>query len=208
MTFTSHGRTYSTDEFGVTHQTDGKPFVYDKLYASTYDTLDYTRQNDKLQALRLGFVIGSHGSVPESIMDVGYGNGAFLKACDIIPKRYGKDITGLQVPGIELVDDYIPVDVITFNDCLEHIPDLGFIKDLQCDTLVISLPWCHSTGGWFDEHYKHRKPDEHLHHFNNESLCLFMASMDWFVVAESNHEDIVRTSTGPWKNILSMAFKR
>lgn len=208
MTFTSHGRQYGIDKYGVIHQLDAKPYVYDSNYVATYDSPDYTRQNDILQALRLGFIIGAHGSVPGSICDVGYGNGAFLKAAEIIPLRYGKDVTGVEVEGVTLVDNYPVCDVITFHDCLEHIPDLSFVKYLQCKTLVVSLPWCHSTGDWFDNQYKHRKPDEHLHHFNRRSLADFMWSTGWRPVASSYHEDIVRKSTHGKENILTMAFKR
>ena len=208
MTFISHGRHYCIDQYGVVHQLDAKPYTYDAGYVATYDTDAYRRDSDKLQALRLGFIIGAHGSVPDSLLDVGYGNGAFLKAASIIPHRYGKDVTGVQVPGVSIVDNYKQVDVITFNDCLEHIPDLSFLATLPCETLVISLPWCHSTGHWFDNQYKHRKPDEHLHHFNADSLSLFLYAMGWNCVAVSNHEDVVRESPGHWKNILSMAFKR
>lgn len=210
--FTSHGRSYGIDQYGAIHQLDAKPYTYDANYVATYDTDAYRRDNDKLQALRLGFIIGVHGSVPHSICDVGYGNGAFLKACKgIIPVRYGKDVTGLQVEGVRIVDKYPPTDVITFHDCLEHIPDLLFARDLKCKTLVVSLPWCHyETAGqlWFDGLYKHRKPDEHLHHFSPGALEEFMASMNWVLASHSNHEDIVRKSPGSWQNILTMAFKR
>lgn len=209
--FTSHGRAYGIDQFGVIHQLDAKPYAYDENYVATYDTEAYRRDSDKLQALRLGFIIGAHGHIPHSICDVGYGNGAFLKAAEIIPVRYGKDVTGLQVEGVEITDKYPPTDVITFHDCLEHIPDLSFVKDLQCKTLVVSLPWCHYVSGgqiWFDGLYKHRKPDEHLHHFSHLSLSDFMESMGWKHVAHCNYEDIVRKSPGNWHNILTMAFKR
>lgn len=206
--FTSHGREYGIDQYGVIHQLDAKPYIYDARYVSTYDTEAYRRDSDKLQALRLGFIIGAHGSVPNSILDVGYGNGAFLKAASIIPNRYGKDVTGVQVEGVTIVDDYIEADVITFHDCLEHIPDLSFIKDLKCETLVVSLPWCINEPVFFNKHYKHRKPDEHLHHFDCVSLSEFMSSMRWRTITVSNHEDIIRKSPGPWKNILTMAFKK
>lgn len=206
--FKSHGREYGICEHGVIHQLDAKPYEYTPQYIATYNTESYTKDNDRLQALRLGFVIGAHGAIPESILDVGYGNGAFLKAADIIPRRFGKDVTGYNVEGVHLVDEYVPVSVVTFHDCLEHIADITFVKDLQCETIVVSLPYCHDYGDWFNDKYKHRKPDEHIHHFNPASLRNFMYAMGWITVAISTHEDIVRKSPGDWKNILSMAFKR
>lgn len=210
-TFVSHGHIYGIDNFSVIHQLDAKPYTYDAGYVATYDTPEYVRDNERLQQIRLDFIKAAHGSLPLSLLDVGYGNGAFLKAAKDIPIRYGKDVTGLQIPGVSLTNEYIPADVVTFWDCLEHIPDLSFLKDLAAQTLVISLPWCHfDVRGqeWFDNEYKHRKPDEHLHHFNAFSLMYFMKSMGWKYIDANNNEDEIRKSVDVWPNILSMAFKR
>lgn len=208
--FGAHGRQYGLDEYGVIHQLDAKPYTYDKDYVATYDTPDYTKANDRLQRIRMDFVICCFGETPLNILDVGYGNGAFLKAAKDIPYRYGKDVTGLQIEGVELVNEYIPCDVITFWDCLEHIPDLSFVRNLKCDVICLSLPWCHYDKWgqyWFDS-YKHLKPDEHLHHFNPQSLSKLMLSIGWKCIATNNNEDEVRKSPGEWPNILTMAFKR
>lgn len=216
--FKSHGRWYGLDEFGVIHQLDAKPYTYDAAYVSTYDTEDYRRQSDILQAMRLGFTIAAHGGSISSLLDYGYGNGAFLKFIkDQVPNRWGYDLTGVEVDGcVTLSGDWEVAgrkrfEVITFWDALEHVPSLSFIRHLPCDTVVISLPWCHYDlycGSWFDYEYKHRKPDEHLHHFDRKSLEAFMKYMGWRMVAISNHEDLVRKSPGDWPNILTMAFKR
>lgn len=210
MKFESHGYTYSIDEYGVIHQENPQPYVYDQTYVSTYDTPEYQRNSDILQALRLGFVIGSLGYKPDSILDYGYGNGAFMKFIrPHIDKVYGYDVTCLPVDGCHIVKELRKVDVITFWDALEHVHDLSFVKDLDCKMIVISLPWCHEKGGdWFDTKYKHRKPNEHVHHFDIISLIRFMESIGWRDISDSHHEDIVRKSTHGRENILTMAFKR
>jgi hypothetical protein len=212
MKFTSHSRHYEIDQFGVIHQTDCKPFIYDEKYCSTYDTPEYQRQSDLLQALRLGFVQAAHGKRITSILDSGYGNGAFMKfSKQHIPYVMGFDLTNIDVHGCYIMPYIVKTDVITFWDCFEHIPDLSFIKDLQQETICISLPYCHfhrQGKEWFDNNYKHRKPDEHLHHFNEFSLSNLMQHYGWKCVAVSGHEDIVRKSTHGLQNILSMAFKR
>lgn len=218
---TSDGAEYIQDEFGI-HQLNAKPFLYDKDYCGIYDDPERERKSDVLQAARLGFVMAAHGEPVESILDYGCGNFAFLKVAQkIIPKCFGFDIADYPVPeGIDmhfkkypnLLDLWIG-DVITFHDALEHVPDPTFVKDLKCGTIVISLPnrmnvpaQADNYQEWFDKEYFHRKPSEHLHHFNPVELKKFMLSCGWEQVAYSKHEDLIRTR-GNW-NIISAAFKR
>lgn len=212
MKFTSHGRNYEIDQFGVIVQQDHRPFVYDPTYSATYDTEAYRRGEEILQALRYGFACGAHGRQIRSLLDIGYGNGAFMRFCKRhIQHVWGHDVTGVQVEGCYILPHFVKADVITFWDVLEHFPDLEFVRDLPCETVVISLPWCHLiTEGlsWFNTLYKHRKPDEHIRHFNPISLAALMDHYGWSEVARSNHEDIIRSSTHGKENILSMAFKR
>ena len=66
---------YEKDSNGVIKQINCTPFSYDYSYADNYNTLP---TNDIMSHLRLGYIVGSLGKMPESILDVGYGNGAFL----------------------------------------------------------------------------------------------------------------------------------
>lgn len=203
-------RLYEIDDFGVVTQMDHRPFKYDQDYAAIYDSKKYTISNDLLQALRFGFVIGAHGRMPGSLMDVGYGNGAFLKfASKKIPYTMGHDVTGVALNGSYKMPEMVKADVYTFWDVLEHFPSCNFLHDLQCDTICISLPFCHfhTQGLKWMETWHHLKPDEHIRHFNPSSLKFFMASYGWRDVARSWHEDIVRVGKDN-PNILSMAFKR
>lgn len=212
MKFKSHGHQYEVDRFGVIVQQDHRPFVYDAAYSSTYDTETYRRGEETLQALRYGFVCAAHGRQIGSILDIGYGNGAFMKFCKRhIQHVWGHDITGVEVDNFYTLPHIVKADVITFWDVLEHFPDVDFVRDLPCETLVVSLPWCHFiTEGleWFDAKYPHRKPNEHIRHFNPVSLSAMMAHYGWQEIARSNHEDIIRASKHGKENILSMAFKR
>lgn len=206
----SYNVRYQCDAFGI-HQLNPQPFTYDHSYIHTYNTEAYKRGSDILQALRLGFVIGAHGEVPTSIQDHGYGNGDFmLTAKSIVHKVMGCDVTGVLIPGCEVSDKRMYADVWTFWDCLEHQQDLSFLRQALAQTICISLPWCHELPGteWFDNDYKHRKPDEHLHHFNPLTLATLFGHYGWKCIAQSNHEDIIRVSTHGRENILSMAFVR
>jgi hypothetical protein len=211
MKFTSHGRQYETDRHGVIVQIDHRPFVYDPTYSATYDKPEYVRGSELLQAMRYGFVCAAHGKPVRTLMDVGYGNGAFINfAKQHVPHVYGHDVTGVPLDGAYSMPEIVKADVITFWDVLEHFPNLDFVKDLPAETICISLPYCHfHTEGleWFNSNYKHRKPDEHIRHFNEHSLAALMSSFGWRVVSISGHEDIVRKSAHGLQNILSMAFK-
>lgn len=205
---TSDGVEYMRDEFGVIHQLNAKPFTYDAKYSAVYDTPEYKHKSELLQGLRMGFLIGAFGRMPKSILDNGYGNGAFMEFAKYagVEKVYGYDITGVQVEDCEVVNKPCQAEVYTFHDCLEHIPDLSFVSEMKCDMVVISLPWY--PGDKDFETWKHRKPHEHLHHFTNDSLHTFMASMGWYMCATGTHEDVVRQpSFGSTRNILTSAFK-
>lgn len=212
MKFKANGINYQVDMFGAVHQLDIEPYVYDAKYSSTYDTPEYKHQSEVLQALRISFAIASHGRPINSLLDIGYGNGAFMNFAKRTVKLVGgKDITGVSVPeGCFQTDKYEPVDVITFWDCLEHIPDLMFVRDLPAETIVISLPFCHLKDRgieWFESEYHHLKKNEHLHHFDKDSLISFMDNMGWCLKSISNLEDIVRQRDPEW-NILTASFKR
>ena len=204
-------KNYRKDQFGAIHQIDRKPFVYNKQYIDVgYGQLK-TLTNE-MSYLRLGYIIGAIGRVPESILDVGYGTGDFLRVCtNIVKKCSGHDLfEDLLPPTCEFVTNILDQrhDVITFFDSLEHYPEIDFIKELKCNYLAISLPWCHNFDDEWFENWKHRKPDEHLHHFNKESLAAFMLDHDFEMITYSNVEDVIRKSVYEYPNILTAVFRK
>jgi hypothetical protein len=212
MKFQVKGRKYQVDQFGVITQTDHRPYVYDAEYSATYDKPEYLRQAEILQAMRLGFAQGAHGKPILTLLDVGYGNGAFINfAKKHVPHVYGFDITGVPLDGAYQMPELVKADVFTFWDVLEHFPDCSFLSTLPAETVCVSLPYCHfHTEGiqWLEKSYKHMKPDEHIRHFNEWSLPAFMKQYGWHPVSLSGHEDVVRKSAHGLQNILTMAFKR
>jgi hypothetical protein len=204
---TSDGINYFVDDMGIIHQETYVPFTYDENYCSTYDTDLYRRESEKLQALRYGFAVACHGRVPGKILDFGCGNLAFVDFANQHTNAIGYDIAA----GPGKTDKLQPASVITFWDALEHVPDLdSTLNSIECDTVIISLPWCHYvTEGlqWFNS-WKHRKPNEHLHHFNPSSLMLLLESHGYRQIAISYHEDIIRKGGNCLPNILSMGFRK
>ncbi len=204
-------KNYNIDQHGVIHQQDRQPFTYNKNYIDTsYGNL--VQLTDEMAYLRLGYIIGAIRRVPLSILDVGYGTGDFLKVCNrIVDRCAGHDLFQDLLPaGCDFVEDITAqhYDVITFFDSLEHYPDIDFVHRLKCNYLVVSLPWCHNISDeWFDA-WKHRKPNEHLHHFDQGSLEKFMLSQGFCMLNHSKVEDTIRKSTSNLPNILTAVFKQ
>ncbi len=190
-------------------------FVEKKKYDVEYVDVRYNTYGEKnvqMSFLRLGYIIGSLGKIPNSILDIGYGNGEFISACTkIIPNCYGNDVSNYPVPkNVKFVENIYKdhYDVITFFDVLEHFEDIYEIKKLKCNYIVISVPWCHYYSDEWFMNWKHRRPDEHLWHFNDESIVNFFKELDYELVNQSNIEDTVRKPTDSNPNILTCTFKK
>src|SRR5262245_14017399 len=87
---------YKYDKHGVIHQ-DGeiKPPTYDQDYVAYYNRLGIRAAAMAIQ--RLGYVT-LHCRQPKTLLDVGYGNGDFLKMC----AHSGMDVLGYDVSGVSL----------------------------------------------------------------------------------------------------------
>jgi hypothetical protein len=201
---------YKINKYGVIEQIVKNQFNYDKAYGDRYAM--FSTKN--IENLRLGYIIGSLGRVPTSLMDVGYGNGDFLiNSSGLIKELYGNDVEpAYTLPdNIKFISNITEqaVEVITFFDSLEHFHDIEFVKDLKAKYVVISLPWC--TNGlddtWF-ENWKHRKTDEHLFHFNEITLEKFMNSQGFKMINFCNLEDNIRVDKNLNPNILTACFKK
>lgn len=184
---------------------------YDLLYIDErYNK--YGEKGPQMAGLRLAYLISNINKKPESILDVGYGNGDFLKICkNCIDKCYGNDISGYNLPeGVKFVENILDnyYDVICFFDVLEHFQDINFIKDLKCTYIYISLPWCHNLNDdWFAS-WKHRREDEHLWHFDDKSIVNFFNEMGYDLLVKSNIEDLIRIPSDENENILTCIFKK
>jgi hypothetical protein len=171
----------------------------------------YGVKGPQLAGVRLGYLLGVLGFTPKSILDVGYGNGDFLNVCKETIKSYGNDISNYPIPeGCEFVKDIFSdhYDVISMFDVLEHFEDISFVKDLKCNYFYISVPWCHNYSDEWFLNWKHRRPDEHLWHFNEESITNFFTEMGYEKISHSNIEDTIRVDKNNNKNILTCLFKK
>jgi hypothetical protein len=184
-------------------------------YNSNYINDRYNQYGEKgpqMAGLRLGYLIGILGKLPKSLLDVGYGNGDFLKVCQQgIEKCYGNDVSGYPIPeGVTFVENIFDkhYDVITMFDVLEHFENINFIKDLSCNYFYVSLPWCHNFSDEWFFNWKHRRPDEHLWHFSLPSITKFFNEMGYELLTHSNIEDVIRKPIDENENILTCIFKK
>ena len=159
---------YKKDNFGAIHQIKYDKFIYDLDYVrSRYDA--YGELTRKMSHLRLGYITGVINRYPKTILDIGYGNGDFLKTCtNVMTECYGYDISNYPLPeNCKFIDDIFSkeFDIITFFDSLEHCEDIDFISKLNCNYIVISLPWCHYFSDEWFKNWKHRRENEHFASF-------------------------------------------
>ena len=87
---------YARNEDGTVYQIKKEPFDYTGSYNDYYSNIKFSTRFTSY--LRLGYIVGSIGHLPESILDVGYGAGVFLEACekeDI--DTYGHDLSLIHI---------------------------------------------------------------------------------------------------------------
>lgn len=202
---------------GSVHQSHifDKKMVYDQAYIEQryqkYDTVD------RMNVLRLDLIKDVCGR-PGSIFDYGYGNGSFLVHCheDGI-RSAGYEINTWPLPEgcmHAIADPLLRFDVFSMFDVFEHLTEdeqRSLLGNVICGHMVFSLPWCHYELGdeWFQNSYRHRRPDEHLSHWAPGSLCSLLKLYNYRPVYVGNPEDAIRKVESEWwPNILTAIFKR
>jgi len=206
---------YYTDEMGVVHQLNKLPFVYDEQYVKDR----YVKYGDLCKTLgdiRLAFLLGSIKYTPFSILDIGYGNGAFLDVC----LKYGSSTYGYDVSEFEINKEHkilkfeeifnFNFDTVCMFDSMEHMtyPEV-ILENIKCKYIYVSVPWYKPELGdeWFTN-WKHKRDNEHLHHYSLESLELFFNKYNYSLISSSHIEDLVRYDINNNPNILTAVFKK
>lgn len=207
---------YTIDHWGVIHQIEFEPIVYDQEYISYYQ--QKSDRTIKLGYQRWGWILGMIGRIPNSVLEIGYGTGTFIEAAKITgaARCVGCDIADYPLPpGVEYLDWTAALkptwDLVAMFDVLEHIPDLSFLNQLRTDYLAIAVPYCRWSelgDDWF-ANWRMLLPNEHLHHFDEASLVAMLRHYDFECLTLNTFEDGIRLrdgETGP--NILCGFFQK
>lgn len=203
---------YEVLDTGVIKQINYKMVKYDYTYSNKYS--HYGEKTNYMSHLRFGVLMGVLKRFPTSIVDVGYGNGSFLKLCkENIDRVYGCDVSDYPIPeGCKKIEftDISNVDVTCFFDSLEHFEDIDLVKRIDTQYIFISVPWCHNLSDEWFLNWHHRRENEHLWHFNDKSIVEFFKTGGYTCIYLGSFEDVVRknTSLNGLPNILSCVFKR
>lgn len=179
-------------------------------YTYIHDRYESYPTTDAMSHLRLGFVRAVHPK-PGRLLDVGYGNGSFLKvATKAGYDAFGNDVHGCgEKFGIREVNlNGAAWDIVTFFDSLEHFASLDLPRHVcrQSNTVIVSVPCLPDKEAEISA-WRHYRPGEHLHYFTPMSLGLFMEGKK--LKACLDLEDTIRGSrkNGNW-NILTAAFTK
>ena len=207
---------YEVDQHGVIHQIEFEPITYDQEYLTYYENLN--DRTIKLGYQRMGLLLGQLDRIPESVLEIGYGTGTFIEAAHItgVAKCVGCDIADYPLPdGVEFMNWEVALeqswDVVAMFDVLEHIPDLEFLKKLKTKYLAVAVPYCRwrelgNDDDWFRD-WRMLLPNEHLHHFDRESLVAMMGYYGYRCQTLNTFEDGIRLREGEkGPNILSGFF--
>jgi len=199
---------YTQEKFGLIKMTDPPKCNYGKEYQAKL--LGRGEMNRHMAYLRYGYMVGIIERPPFRILDVGYGDGEFLRVCaeSHYTAAYGMELNMDNLPdGCKFASDPTAqmYDVVSFFDSLEHFESLDFLGKLQCNYVYVSCPNCeYHSDAWFRE-WKHRKPEEHIWHFNLSSITTLFAYHGYERVAVSYIENIIRKCQ---QDILTVMFKK
>lgn len=180
---------------------------YDHAYVARYENYPQA----ELSKIRARIVM-QHAKDFDTICDVGFGTGAFLSEighANPMTSLHGFDVSPYPPPYFVRIEPRWQEkewDVVTFFDSLEHFVELPKVR---AKFVIVSVPWFHSfeDGQWF-ANWKHRRPGEHLWHFDPSSLARVFEAMGMREIYCGNPEDEIRQSSEELPNILTMVFAR
>lgn len=173
--------------------------VYSDDYFAKYEAMADAPIGIELNEFRKSLVARhaptSSDAGPPTLLDVGIGDGAFLRAVETLSwlRPYGCDINPAGIAYLiergQLANFDAPAsfDVVTFWDSLEHIRDPRPALAAAAHVAIVSIPIFTDAADAVTS--KHFRPDEHFWYFTRHAFSVF-ADQEGFDVV-----DILATET-------------
>lgn len=168
--------------------------TYDESYY--YNMLKiYTPTAKKICGIRWDLIMDVY---PKTVLDYGCGIG-WMKAFSP---------AGVEVDTIDLMPvpqtgiRHNEYDVVCFWDVLEHLPDFEIISDIlaRSDHAAITIPMLPSGNAL--KTWKHFKPGEHLHYFDDETIIALFDRYDYDLLIDAGEIECP-----PRQDIRSFVFR-
>jgi len=200
--------------------------VYDATYvAERYDRYPTTRPMSTLRYEVMMQVLNLYDALengkklvnPGRLLDVGYGNGDFIRVCsqrgwdafgnDVNPTEYA-GVRRVPLPGNANSNHY---DVVTFFDALEHFEDLATVRWVShfTDWIIASFPTVPPEFPYKTD-WKHYRPGEHHLYFSANSLETIFSHNQRVakVIYAGAPEDSIRGKRSDgWRNITTCVLR-
>ncbi len=146
-----------------------------------------------------------------TLLDVGYGDGSFVKAALAGGyTAFGYDVHNEHkygIPVVQSLDAAHRWDVVTFFDSLEHMPTLETARDLAAKASVVIVSFPHRPDSFpKNTDWRHYRPGEHLHYFSNHSIHRLFGFGKELVIG-INAEDSIRGTLDGHQNIQTVVFR-
>lgn len=165
--------------------------VYDEAYFERYRDMSGTKIAVALNAFRVDLVT-RHAWPGWTLLDVGIGDGAFLRACEDDRGAPWVDVAGCDVNPAAIAylekrgqlgsfEEPGGFDIVTFWDSLEHIRDPRIPLRAARRVALVSIPiFVDAADARASKHYR---PDEHFWYFTRRGFVAF-AEAQGFDVAD------------------------
>lgn len=194
------------------------PVSYDEKYLSKIRKKEKDNPiSDKLNQYRVELVSKIN---PASLLDFGCGSRMFIRkyqkskphvriyGYDLIPeikKELVKFKQWLDPFSFHLAGNYLPLEVITFFDSLEHLinPSMVLLRIPPKGYVIVSIPIFDSLDDHYLSNHKHYRPNEHYWYFTHQGILSFFKTLGFQIVLCSNQESRIGR-----KDIFTYIFKR
>ncbi len=184
--------------------------LYLNDYLLKYQHYKETSIGKDLLKFRIDFVIDNVFEIDRmSILDFGCATGAFVNGCkQYFDESEGFDINPYSKEFNRVENLFNDFDVCTFWDSLEHIKNpKKILKGLSPKYVFICTPSTDDINLKDILTWRHYRPHEHIHLFNEESLRCLLLECGYEVKAISYAESEIRRG-GKDKNLITVCAEK